>query len=58
MEQQDAIRIAKIAIERRWDFEQLKYSDYLYGIEDQADAVWELVKECDEIGRTAFFEKY
>jgi len=52
------IRIAKRAIDKRMDFETMKYGDDLYGREQFADAVWQYVEECDEIGRKAFFTKY
>jgi len=52
------ISIAKTAINKRMDFETLKYSDDLYGKEDFAEDVWEFVEECDEIGSKAFYEKY
>lgn len=54
----EMIRIAKIAIRKNWDFEQLKYCDYMYGKEHLADDVWEFVEEHDQIGAIAFDEKY
>lgn len=58
MEQAAMARLAKRAIEKRWDFEQLKYGDDLYGKEHLADDVWDLVEECQAIGMTAFEAKY
>ena len=58
MNKQEMIRIAKIAIDKRWDFETLKYGDELYGKEDLADDVWDFVEECDDIGQAAFADKY
>lgn len=58
MEQSEMLRIAKRAIDKRLDFETLKYGDDLYGRENFAEAVWEFVEECDEIGTKAFYEKY
>ena len=57
---QDAelIRLARLAIDKHWNFELLKYCDYLYGREHLADAVWDFVEECQAIGRTAFDKKY
>lgn len=52
------LEIAKIAIYKRMDYEELKYSDYLYGQEHLVDDVWEYVQECYEIGTKAFYEKY
>ena len=58
MTESEMLSIAKVAIEKLWDFEKLKYSDYLYGKENLADEVYEYVIECREIGTTAFFCKY
>ena len=58
MEKSEMLSIAKVAIEKLWDFEKLKYSDYLYGRENLADEVYEYVIECREIGTIAFFCKY
>ena len=58
MEYIEMARLAKRAVEKRWDFEQLKYGDDLYGKEDCAEAVWNFVEECQEIGMTAFVKKY
>lgn len=58
MEKEELISIALIAIDKNMDFETLKYSDYMYGKEDQTDDVWEYVDECKEIGSIAFSEKY
>lgn len=58
MTQIEMARLAKRAIEKRWDFEELKYGDDLYGKEDLVDEVWEFVEECQAIGMTAFEAKY
>ena len=58
MKQEEKIRIAKRAIDKRWDFETLKYGDDLYGKEKFADDVWAFVEECDEIGKKSFYAKY
>lgn len=58
MEKKEMVRIAIKAIEKKLDFEELKYSDYLYDHEGDIDAVWEYVEECERIGTIAFFEKY
>ena len=52
------LRLAKKAIEKGWNFEQLKYGDDLYGKECFADDVWEFVEECGRIGTVAFNVKY
>ena len=38
--------------------ERIRYSDDLYGNEDQYDEVAEYMGELSEIGRIAFYEKY
>lgn len=58
MEKSEMIWIASWAIAKRIDFEELKYSDYMYGKESLTPEVWEYVEECDEIGQFAFREKY
>ena len=58
MTEDEMIRIAKRAIDKRWDFEALKYGDDMYGRESFADEVWNLVEECEQIGTIAFYEKY
>lgn len=58
MNKSEMARLAKKAIEKRWDFEQLKYGDDLYGKECFAEEVWELVEECERIGAVAFSAKY
>lgn len=54
----ELVRLARRAIDKRWDFETLKYGDDLYGREHLVDAVWDFVEECQAIGRTAFDKKY
>ncbi len=58
MEKQELIALAKTAIDKKWDFETLKYGDDLYGKEELVDDVWEYVVECEEIGTVAFNKKY
>lgn len=58
MEISEMVWIASVAIAKNYDYETLKYSDYLYGKEDDIDEVWEYVTECREDGRTAFYEAY
>jgi len=58
MDKQEMIWIAKRAIDKRMDFETLKYSDYMYGKESLTDDVWEFVDECSRIGTDAFYKKY
>lgn len=58
MEQEELIQIALVAIDKNMDFETLKYSDYMYGKEDQTDDVWKYVEECREIGTILFYATY
>ena len=58
MTKEEMTRLAKIAVSKNWDFEQLKYSDYLYGKESLADEIFDLVEECRSIGTVAFDKKY
>jgi len=54
----EMVEIAKRAIYKKWDYEQLKYGDDMYGRESLTDDVWALVEECEEIGTKAFYAKY
>jgi hypothetical protein len=54
----DIIWIASLAFDKKMDKETLKYSDYMYGHEDEIDDVWIFVRECEDIGKIAFKEKY
>ena len=58
MDKHAMIQIAFRAIDKKMDYEQLKYSDYMYGKESLTPEVWEFVEECEEIGTKAFKEKY
>jgi hypothetical protein len=58
MNEADLIWIATISMGKGYGYEQTKYGDYLYGKEEEAENVWRYVEECEEIGRTAFKEKY
>lgn len=58
MSEDEMIRIAHRAIDKGWDFEQLKYGDDLYGREYCADDIWDFVEECKKIGTDAFDKKY
>lgn len=58
MEQSEKIWIATWAFAKKLDYEELKYSDYMYGKENLTDEVWEYVEELEEIGRATFYEKY
>lgn len=58
VQESELLWLARLAIDKHFNFETLKYSDYLYGREQLADAVWDFVEECQAIGRTAFDKKY
>ena len=58
MTEAERIWTASVAVGKRLSYEDLKYSDYLYGMESEVDAVWEYVEECNSIGQSAFKEKY
>jgi len=58
MENADKIWIASKYAEKGYGYEQLKYSDDLYGQEDLADEVYDYMLEYKEIGSRAFREKY
>ncbi len=58
MNKQEKIWIATKATEKNMDYEDLCYSDYMYGKESLTDEVWEYVIECEEIGTNAFYDKY
>lgn len=58
MEKGEMIYIASVAISKKYDYETIKYSDYLYGKENLIDEVWKYVEECEDYGRIAFYEKY
>lgn len=56
--EEEWVQEAIYAIGKNMDYEQLYYSDNMYGKESETDEVWNYVLEHDEIGRTAFNEKY
>ena len=54
----EMLNIALKAIEKKITYDNLYYSDYMYGFETKTEDVWEFVSECEEIGLKAFKEKY
>lgn len=58
MTKEQIIWIATVAFAKNYDYETLKYSDYMYGKEQLTDEVWEYVEELEDFGRIAFYEKY
>tara|TARA_R110000737_G_scaffold129136_2_gene161571 strand:+ start:85 stop:276 length:192 start_codon:yes stop_codon:yes gene_type:complete len=58
MDKKEMIQIARTAIDKRMDYETLKYSDYMYGKENLTEEVWEYVIEAEEQGMNWFMETY
>lgn len=58
MNKKEQIQTALAAIRKKLDYEELKYSDYMYGKESLTENVWRYVEEYEEIGRIAFEAKY
>lgn len=58
MTEAEKIYAASYAIGKRLDYEELRYSDLMYGKEDLTEEVWEYVEECEEIGQVDFAHKY
>ena len=58
MDKERMISIAKIVIQKNLNYEELYYSDFMYGIEKMTDEVWEYVEEAKEIGMGCFNRKY
>lgn len=58
MNKKEVIRIACIAINKRLDYEELMYSDYMSNKTKYIDEVWKYVTEASEIGLKAFRQKY
>jgi hypothetical protein len=48
------VRLAKRCEKKQWSFEDLKYGDDLYGKEELAEDVWELVEERKRLGADAW----
>ena len=58
MDNRKRVQIALMAVKKRLDYEELYYSDYLYGKEHEVESVWDFVVECRKIGSEAFNAKY
>ena len=58
MDNTKRVQIALMAVKKNLDYEELYYSDYLYGKEHEAESVWDFVVECRKIGSDAFNAKY
>lgn len=58
MEESKIIWVASVALGKDIGYEDLKYSDYLYGNEDKIDEVWDIVDSAKEQGMVWFRERY
>jgi hypothetical protein len=58
MDKKEMIQIARRAIDKRMDYETLRYSDYMYGKENLTEEVWEYVIEAEEQSMNWFMETY
>jgi len=58
IEKSELIWIASKMYAKGYSGDDVRYSDDLYGNEDQFDKVNEYMEELNEIGRIAFYEKY
>lgn len=54
----EQIKLAKKAIDKKWDYEKLMYSDEMNGEKDFLNDVWDYVEESEKIGVLNFFIKY
>lgn len=58
MSKKEMIQIAITAIDKNMTYEQLKYSDDLYGREHMVEEVWDYVIEAQEQGMIWFMKTY
>ena len=58
MDKKEKIWIASVALGKGMDYENLFYSDYMYGKEEETESVWEYVVEAQEEGMKWFRENY
>lgn len=58
MTEERIIWVATWAAYKRYDYETLRYCDYMNGYSEFLDDVWDYVTELQEIGTTEFYEKY
>lgn len=58
MSEEEIIKAALIAIEKKCSYDEFYYSDYMYGHEEQTEDVFVYVRECEEMGTIDFEEKY
>lgn len=55
---EDKMYIASKCFAKGWSIDQLQYGDDLYGNEELAPEIWEIVEEIRDKGRKAFYEEY
>ena len=58
MTEEEKVKIALTAIDKGLSYEELYYSDFMYGREDKTDEVFEYVVEARDEGLTDFYKKY
>ena len=58
MEEEKLIRVAIWAFAKGYSGDDIRYSDHMYGHEEQTDEVMAYLSELKDIGREAFYEKY
>ena len=58
MDKSEQIRIAILTVDKSYSYEDLHYSDYMYGKGSYTDNVWEYVTEIKDYGMISFKEKY
>lgn len=58
MTKEEMIWIASVALGKKWDSEQLRWSDYLYDKSKYFDEIWGYVEEGHENGMKWFREEY
>lgn len=58
MEKSEMIWVASVALGKNISYENLYYSDYMYGNEKDMESVWEYVEEAHEQGMEWFREEY
>lgn len=58
MSEEEKVKIALTAIDKGLSYEDLYYSDYMYGRESQTEEVFAYVNEALEEGLKSFRKKY
>lgn len=58
MTKEEKLWIATKWFQKGYDIDDLRWSDDMYGYENETDEVLEYYEELQDIGRIAFYEKY